>query len=57
MKNKLVVHVPVGSGDKIREAIGGAGGGKIGNYSFCSFTVRGVGRFKPEDGANPISAR
>ncbi|MEN9390680.1 MAG: hypothetical protein RLZZ283_780 [Candidatus Parcubacteria bacterium] len=50
---KIAVHVPVGSGDKVREAIGRAGGGKIGNYSFCSFTVRGTGRFRPEDGANP----
>jgi hypothetical protein len=30
-----------------------AGGGNIGNYSFASFSARGVGRFKPEAGANP----
>ena len=24
-----------------------------GNYSFCSFSSRGVGRFRPEQGANP----
>lgn len=52
-KFKLVVYVPVEQADLVREAIGAAGGGKIGNYSFCSFSARGVGRFKPEAGANP----
>jgi hypothetical protein len=32
---------------------GDAGAGRIGNYSHCSFTVRGVGRFKPLAGAVP----
>ena len=50
---KLAVHVPVESADKVREAIGNAGGGKIGNYAFCSFSVKGVGRFLPQEGANP----
>jgi hypothetical protein len=50
---KIVVTVPVADSDKIREAIGQAGGGNIGNYSFASFSARGVGRFKPEAGANP----
>lgn len=50
---KLAVHVPVESADKVREAIGAAGGGKIGNYAFCSFSVKGVGRFLPQEGANP----
>ncbi len=52
-KYKIVVYVPVSHADKVREAIGVAGGGKIGNYSFCSFTSKGFGRFKPENGANP----
>ena len=50
---KLTVHVPVSHADVVREAIGKAGGGKIGNYAFCSFSVRGVGRSLPQDGANP----
>ena len=37
----------------VREAMGKAGAGKIGNYTYCSFTSKGVGRFKPEQGANP----
>ncbi len=39
--------------DKLREAIGNAGGGKIGNYTYCSFSVKGIGRFLPTDGAMP----
>ena len=53
LKYKLVVYVPIESADAVREAIGNAGAGKIGKYSNCSFSSRGIGRFKPEDGANP----
>jgi len=45
--------VPESHTDIVREAIGKAGAGKIGNYTFCSFSSKGVGRFKPEDGAHP----
>ena len=50
---KVVVYVPVTHADAVRQAIGEAHGGELGNYSFCSFSVRGVGRFKPEAGARP----
>ena len=50
---KIVVYVPEANADEVRDAIGKAGGGKIGNYSFCSFTSKGVGRFLPGDEANP----
>lgn len=50
---KIVVTVPVAAADKVRQAIGEAGGGKVGNYSFCSFSVRGFGRFLPNEGAHP----
>jgi hypothetical protein len=50
---KIVVYVPEAHADKLREAMGDAGAGKIGNYSHCMFTVKGTGQFKPEDGANP----
>ncbi len=50
---KIVVYVPEGHADKLREAMGAAGAGKIGNYTHCSFTLKGIGRFKPEEGANP----
>ena len=50
---KVAVHVPVEHADKMRQVIGEAGGGKIGNYSYASFSVRGIGRVKPESGAHP----
>jgi hypothetical protein len=50
---KIVVTVPVAGADKVRQAIGEAGGGKVGNYSFCSFSTKGIGRFLPQEGAQP----
>lgn len=50
---KLVVTVPLSHSDQVRDAIGKAGGGKLGKYSFCSFSMRGTGRFKPDEDANP----
>ena len=50
---KIVVYVPENHADALREAIGNAGAGKIGNYTHCTFTLKGTGRFKPEEGANP----
>ena len=50
---KIVVFVPESHTGIVREAIGKVGAGKIGNYTYCSFSSRGVGRFKPEDGAHP----
>ncbi len=50
---KLVVFVPEENADEVRRALGEAGAGKIGEYSFCSYSIKGVGRFKPSDGANP----
>lgn len=52
-KYKIVVYVPENHSDKLREAMGNAGAGKIGNYTHCTFTLKGTGRFKPEEGANP----
>jgi hypothetical protein len=50
---KVVVYVPITHGGAIRDAAGKAGAGQQGNYSFCSFSVTGVGRFKPQSGAQP----
>lgn len=52
-KYKIVVYVPEESAEKLREAMGDAGAGKIGNYTHCTFTLKGTGRFKSEEGANP----
>jgi len=50
---KVVVYVPVANAGELRQAIGEAGGGKIGAYTFCSFSSRGTGRFMPTSGAKP----
>lgn len=52
-KYKLVITVPSSHAEAVRLAIGEAGAGKLGNYSFCSFTTKGIGRFRPEEGSNP----
>jgi hypothetical protein len=49
----IVVNVPEVEADDLRKAIGDAGGGKLGNYSYCSFSVKGKGRFLPNQDANP----
>jgi hypothetical protein len=49
----IVVNVPENEADALRKAIGDAGGGKMGNYSYCSFSIKGTGRFLPNENANP----
>ena len=51
---KIVVTVPLSHTEIVREAIGKAGGGRVGNYTFCSFSILGTGRFVPEEGSNPF---
>ncbi|MEI6650866.1 MAG: hypothetical protein WCL23_05570 [Candidatus Moraniibacteriota bacterium] len=50
---KLVTFVPLTHADAVRAAMGKAGAGKIGNYTHCSFSSRGTGRFLPGEGAHP----
>jgi hypothetical protein len=52
---KIVVYVPETAAEAVRQAMGEAGAGRIGNYSHCSFTIEGMGRFRPEPGANPTT--
>lgn len=50
---KVVVTVPEADADELRRVIGDADGGRIGNYTHCSFSIKGIGRFKPGNGAHP----
>ena len=50
---KIVVFVPESHADVVRRAMGDAGAGRIGQYSHCSFSVDGVGRYLPLEGAHP----
>ena len=44
---KIVVFVPLDFADKVRQAMGDAGAGRIGKYSHCTFSSIGFGRYKP----------
>ncbi|MDG5786566.1 Nif3-like dinuclear metal center hexameric protein [Evansella sp. AB-P1] len=50
---KVVVFVPEENANDVREALGRAGAGFIGNYSHCTFNTKGTGTFKPGEGTNP----
>jgi dinuclear metal center YbgI/SA1388 family protein len=50
---KWVVFVPAENADAVREAMFAAGGGHIGDYSHCSWSVSGTGQFLPHEGATP----
>ena len=50
---KIVISVPETHAEAVRQALGESGAGTVGDYKFCSFSVKGVGRFIPMDGANP----
>lgn len=52
---KIVTFVPPEATDKVRNTLDIAGAGQIGEYSFCSFSTPGQGRFKPSENANPYS--
>ncbi len=50
---KIQTYCPRDAADKVRLAIGRAGGGIIGNYSYCAFVSEGYGYFLPMEGSNP----
>jgi len=52
-KVKIVTFVPIENADAIRKALGDAGAGRIGEYSFCSYSVVGKGRFLPSENTDP----
>lgn len=52
-KVKIVTFVPIENADVIRQVLGAAGAGQIGEYSFCSYSILGKGRFVPSENANP----
>jgi dinuclear metal center YbgI/SA1388 family protein len=51
---KLVTFVPLSHEDKVRQALAEAGAGKIGNYDFCTFGVKGEGTFRGEGKTKPF---
>jgi len=51
--DKWVIFVPPENADAVRAAVFAAGAGQIGDYSGCSWSVTGTGRFLPGEGASP----
>lgn len=51
---KLVVFVPETHAEIVRNSLGDAGAGWIGNYSHCTFNTHGIGTFLPRQGTNPF---
>ena len=52
-KVKIFVTVPEENLEEVRIAMCDAGAGIIGNYTFCSTSVKSIGTFMPNDNANP----
>lgn len=50
---KLVVYVPEEDSQELKQVLGDAGAGSIGQYSHCLFSTSGIGQFLPNDSANP----
>ena len=52
-RRKLVVFVPEEALDRVRDALFGAGAGRIGEYERCSWYAAGTGTFYAGEGASP----
>lgn len=49
----LTTYVPISDKEKLLTALHDAGAGSLGNYSHCSFSVAGEGRFLPHQNSTP----
>jgi hypothetical protein len=52
-ERKLVVFVPPGALEGVRDALFGAGAGRIGRYERCSWYTEGTGTFLGGEGTSP----
>lgn len=52
--DKLTTYVPTDAAAIVRAALAEAGAGAIGAYDFASYSGKGVGRFRPLEGAKPM---
>jgi len=50
---KIFVTVPCESTEKVRNAVCNAGAGIIGEYEYCTTSVKSTGTFIPSNNANP----
>ncbi|MFY9159279.1 Nif3-like dinuclear metal center hexameric protein [Aquirufa ecclesiirivi] len=51
---QISYFVPIAQQEAVRIALHAAGAGNIGEYSGCSFSSEGIGRFTPSVEANPV---
>ncbi len=51
---KLYFYVPTAHAPTVTNALFEAGAGHIGHYSECSFSVNGIGTFRPNNQAQPL---
>lgn len=52
-KVQIIVGVPHSHLHVLLDAMAAAGAGVIGNYTHCAYISQGIGRFKPNESANP----
>lgn len=50
---KIAIYTPVSHADIVHETLARCGAGHIGNYDSCSFSTKGVGRFRGLADSNP----
>lgn len=50
---KIFVTIPLENVEEVRNAVCEVGAGIIGDYSYCTSSVKSIGTFKPNDSANP----
>jgi hypothetical protein len=53
VNRKLVVFVPAGALEAVRDAVFAAGAGRIGDYERCSWYTEGTGTFRGLAGTSP----
>lgn len=51
--SKVAIYVPLTHAEVVKEALGNAGAGQIGQYSHCIFESQGTGSFMPLPGSQP----
>ncbi len=56
-KKKIVTYLPVSHLDKVTFELANAKAGKIGDYSLCSFRMKGLGTFLPSKNSKPFAGR
>jgi hypothetical protein len=57
VNRKLVVYVPPEALDAVRDALFGAGAGRIGDYERCSWYTEGTGTFLGGESTDPAVGR